>query len=62
MYLLIGTLQYLDNTRNLMTNFHMEKMKTFHFFSSISKYKVQSCTWDTTLQKKLTNDIIKLIK
>ena len=37
-------LQYLDNIRNLMTNFHMEKMKTFHFFSSITRNEVQSYT------------------
>ena len=37
-------LHYLDNIRNLMTNFHMEQMKTFHFFSSITRNEVQSYT------------------
>ena len=55
-------LQYLDNIRNLMTNFHMEKMKTFHFFSSITKYEVQSYTGYTPWQTKLNNGIINPTK
>ena len=55
-------LHYLDNIRNLMTNFHMEQMKTFHFFSSITRNEVQSYTGYTLWQIKLSNDIMKLIQ
>lgn len=45
--------QFVNTIQNLLTNFHMEKISSFHFFNFLAWCEVETYAGDTTWHMKL---------